>query len=116
RQRDLDLQWTKLDPADPANANRWRLTVSVADADLNAGDPAATTREFYVQFKNDGEGRGTLEWISDMNAPPVPLPAPGEAATRELTVTETDGSSWSFELRLGEFGRPGGVTQYASNG
>lgn len=113
--RTLDLKWTKLDPAVAGNANRWSLSVGLADGDMNAAG-AGTEDVYYVQFNGVGPETGTLQWISSTNAAPGTMPTSGTDATQPLTVTEADGSTWNFDLKLGKYGIPDGVTQYASNG
>ena len=113
--RTLDLQWSKLDPSNPANAGRWMVSVSLAGADMN-GAGAGTSDVYYAQFNTSGPSTGTLQWIKTENAAPAPLPTAGTAAIETLTVSEPDGSSWDLDLRLGNYGETEGVTQFASNG
>lgn len=118
-ERDLMVQWIKEDPSIPGNENLWRVEVSVAGGDLTgtAGGTDGITR--YVRFHPSNAGSatpGTVEWIdADPAGPGVP-PNSGTPAGIPLSITEADGSSWDFDLRFGEHGQLGGLTQYASQG
>lgn len=94
------------------------FTLASSAADRGAPLNGAQTTSMFVKFHagNSPTGQaGTIEWMNTTNAPPATMPPLGDPATIALSVDDPD-TDWDFELRFGEFGQAGSLSQYAGDG
>lgn len=94
------------------------FTLSAQGDDRGAPLNGEPTTSMFVKFQAgsspSGEA-GTIEWMNTTNTPPATVPPRGDPATIQLTIDDPD-TNWDVELRFGEFGEPGGLSQYAGDG
>ena len=107
----LTLQWDQVptgpgpvSPANPAQPNRWNLTVSSPGS-----TPATATGPLQVEFGATAATAGTITSIAPGGAQPA-----GTPATIAVPLDFGLGPQ-ALVLNLGQFGTPSGVTQFSGS-